>query len=1385
MRLYARHRALRPIVVLLSLLLCLPATALAQMKWGDVNGDGAVGAIDAQAILSGVVGLTLPTAFSLASGDANCDGSIGALDAQIVLSFVVSLDVSKFCVGATAKATLTGEIRDVVTFSPVLGASVTLMGTASDATPRVTKTDVGGQFTYYNNIADGTYKLSITAPTFQSANASSVTMTGNAPVKVLATLTPNSSPAKFAALSGRVYSSAGVPVGGATVEISGGIQTNGVFKAALTASDGTFAVSGISLNDASSIPISTFTVIVHSPAKEIGSTTVTSLTANEIRPNVDVKLAAAPTPTTYFNEGFENGFGTWVTTSGWNLRGTDPIKNTAYPTYVQLAPDDQSGGLLPLPPVGIRAAWMGSPATGNFIGTQITGDVALSGGTSVTSSSGVLTSPAFSIPAAAPHATLTFNTWFEIESVNPNADGYDIMEILVTDITTGTTTSLLRLNPFEDPAAPDRDAIPFTSGGFNRAPVWRPIYVGLDAYKGRDIKLGFCFQTVDGLYNGFRGWLIDDLRVTSDALGGLATDAFPGMTTPPRRPIGKPSRTVAAKTPDIANGTSWSCSGAVQTVSVAAVTVTPNPVSVTLGATVQLLATAKDASGNVLGGKFPTWISSNTAIATVNSTGLVTGVGGGGPVTITATIETKSGSAAVTVTSSSNTIVVNSGNNQNASAATAVTTAPSVKVTNATGSAVAGVTVMFAVASGGGSVVGASQTTNSNGIATVGSWTLGSTAGTNTLAAIAAGVNGSPITFTATATLPTVNTIAVNGGDNQSATAGAAVATAPSVKVTTPTGSPVSGLAVTFAIASGGGSITGAEQTTNGAGIATVGSWTLGGNAGSNTLRASSTGATGSPVTFTATGSSGGLNLTIDGIYLTQSTQTYLNAVPLVAGRKALARVFVKANQSNTAAPTVRVRLFQGTTLVNTYTITAPSTSVPTIVNEGELSSSWNVTIPASAMTIGLSILADVDPTGVITESSKSDNSFPLSGTTQTLDVRSVSTYKVMMIPVVQPGNVTADLTDANKSQYTDFASRVYPLTSFDVVVHAPYTYSNTLSSSYDSTWTTLLSEIYTLSEAENTGRTYFGVVHPTYSYGGTGLGYVGYPAAIGVDWTSSISGSNTTIRSMTAAHEWGHNFGRLHVDCGGPANPDLSYPYDPSTIGRFGYDAANAQLLSPNSTVDLMSYCNPRWISDYTYKAVLDFRAAHPQAGPAGAQPGLLVWGRIGQQGVVLEPAFEVYAPPSLPKRAGPYSLQATDAAGSQIFNFSFDADVIDHMPSERHFAFVVPLAVNGARPVSLRLLANGRQSVQFNRIPAAGADAAMAAITSVHLHPTTVSHSSLEWDAAAYPMALIRDPTTGQVLSFARGGRIDIAVPSRELDITFSNGVGSVRRRVSMTAK
>src|SRR5437899_10970110 len=95
---------------------------------------------------------------------------------------------------------------------------------------------------------------------------------------------------------------------------------------------------------------------------------------------------------------------------------------------------------------------------------------------------------------------------------------------------------------------------------------------------------------------------------------------------------------VTASIPAKSEGKSGSASITVITVPVASVSVSPAAASVLVGATVQLVATPKDANGTPLSGRAVSWSSNNTSVATVTSSGLVTGAAAGTP-TITATSE--------------------------------------------------------------------------------------------------------------------------------------------------------------------------------------------------------------------------------------------------------------------------------------------------------------------------------------------------------------------------------------------------------------------------------------------------------------------------------------------------------------------------------------------------------------------------------------------------------------------------------------------------------------------------------------------------------------------------------------------------------------------------
>jgi hypothetical protein len=203
------------------------------------------------------------------------------------------------------------------------------------------------------------------------------------------------------------------------------------------------------------------------------------------------------------------------------------------------------------------------------------------------------------------------------------------------------------------------------------------------------------------------------------------------------------------------------------------------------------------------------------------------------------------------------------------------------------------------------------------------------------------GKTGGSDTYTITAGAPT--TIALNLGTGQSGTVHAPVAVPPSVLVTDTYGSPVAGISVTFAIGSGSGSLTGGSATTNPAGIATVGSWTLGDTAGANTLTATSTGLTGSPVTFTATGTAAtAAKLAFGGTPAT--TTAGLAISPAVA-------VLVQDQYNNTVtSSSSSVTIGSGTTSFTGSTLTVAAVSgVATFANVRPTTSGASITLTASA----------------------------------------------------------------------------------------------------------------------------------------------------------------------------------------------------------------------------------------------------------------------------------------------------------------------------------------------------------------------------------------------------------------------------------------------------
>lgn len=186
-------------------------------------------------------------------------------------------------------------------------------------------------------------------------------------------------------------------------------------------------------------------------------------------------------------------------------------------------------------------------------------------------------------------------------------------------------------------------------------------------------------------------------------------------------------------------------------------TAPPSSLSVTIatspivsGTSVQASATLINGSGGSSPATSVTWFSSNDQVASVSSTGLITGAIQGNA-TIRATSAGLTGELNVTVIPGAPArIIIFSGNGQSAAKGSSVADPLCTNVLDAAGNWIIGATVTYVVSTGGGQVgAPTAPVTNGAGIAISGAWTLGPSAGTQTVTASSAGAGS--VVFSATA----------------------------------------------------------------------------------------------------------------------------------------------------------------------------------------------------------------------------------------------------------------------------------------------------------------------------------------------------------------------------------------------------------------------------------------------------------------------------------------------------------------------------------------------------------------------------------------------------------------------------------------------------------
>jgi hypothetical protein len=313
--------------------------------------------------------------------------------------------------------------------------------------------------------------------------------------------------------------------------------------------------------------------------------------------------------------------------------------------------------------------------------------------------------------------------------------------------------------------------------------------------------------------------------------------------------------------------------------------------------------------------------------------------------------------------------------------------------------------------------------------------------------------------------------------------------------------------------------------------------------------------------------------------------------VPVVAGREALVRVFVTTDSSYDGSPvTAQLTLGQGATPLQVV-------GAATNSSEASLASTINFDVPGASIVTGVTYRVDLLQPSSHSSGMNANASSPASGFAPLGAVSDGAQLKVVVIPVQYGGDGSNRLPDTSASMiqgYKDAFMSHYPIDSVDLTVGTPFAW-NTAIDANGTGWSELLDALAMHRQSVGTAAdTYwFGAFEPAASFaqfcgGGcvAGLGLIGMlgdnysRAAIGL-------GYNDPSSFKTIIHETGHTQGRQHAPCGGAQNVDPAFPYSNGDIGDWGYDLVHKQLYQPGHASDMMGYCDPAWISDYTFNAL------------------------------------------------------------------------------------------------------------------------------------------------------------------------------------------------------